>query len=780
MKYGYFDVENKEYVITRPDTPTPWFNYLGNGGFSGIISNNAGGLVFDGDPGKRRLTRYKYNQLPPDRQGRFLYIRDMESAEYWSPTWQPVMKDLDFYQSRHGLGYTVIKSRYQGIETEIKYYIPQGKKYEIWYGKIKNASDKPRKLKIFSYMEFSLYDALSDVNMEWARYFMTGKCEDGIIVFDPSAELCPSGKIYGFFSTSLKTDGFDCARDKFIGAYRGEHNPIAVERGECSNTNINADHVCAALSSSIDLSVGEEIEFIFTIGTAVDKKDIKEMVKEATDIEKAKAEFEIINNGWREYLDCCQVKTPDEEINTMLNIWHPYQCKMTFNWSRFISYYERGVDRGWGFRDSMQDVLGVVHAMGKDAKERIKTLLKIQAQNGNAREVYYPGTGESKGGGRSDDHIWSIFSVCTYIRESGDIEFLNEIVPYVDGGEGTVIEHLIRGLDFTRENLGEHGIPLFLKHDWNDTFAPIARGGKAESSFVFFQAAHAAYELIELFKHIGDSKKLEWATEYYDWCKKTYKQLWDGEWFIRAYTDEGEKFGTNDDEYNKIFLNPQSWAVLSRLPDEKEGNTAFDNVNKYLFCELGCISHYPASDGYNPEEKCYSGIQSGVKENGGVFCHANTWAVIAQTILGRNEEAFKFYKAALPIRRNDISDRTLIEPYVYASAMLGPSHERFGAGSNSWLTGTASWMYLAATQYILGFRPDFGGLTIDPCIPFEWNGFEMKRKYRGINCTLKVGKLPKENARVRALKVNGELIETNHIPYEMIKGLKKVTIEVIF
>ncbi len=773
MNYGYFDNEKREYVITRPDTPTPWFNYLGAGGFSGIISNNAGGLVFDGDPGKRRVTRYKFNQLPADRQGRFIYIRDMESGEYWSPTWQPVMKKLDFYEARHGLGYTTIKSSYNGIEAEITYFIGDGAKFERWCGKITNKSGRSRKLKLFSYMEFSLHDAMIDVNMEWARYYMTCRYEDGVIVFDPSSESLCGQKIFSFFGTSLEVDGFDCWRDAFIGAYRSEQNPIAVERGYLGNNNINADQTCASLSSSIELSDGDSREFIYAIGTVDDKAKIKTLYEEAIDIDAARSTLAEIKRGWDEHLEFCKVKTPDGEINTFLNVWHQYQCKMTFDWSRFISYYERGVDRGWGFRDSMQDILGVVHAMPEKVKERIKTLLKIQGQNGNARQIYYPGTGEAVGGNRSDDHIWSIFSVATYIRETGDTAFLDELVPFVDGGEGTVKDHLIRGLNFTREHVGEHGIPLFLKNDWNDTFAPIARGGKAESTFVFFQAAHAAYELIELFGYVGDKENLRWAEDYYAWCKSIYKKLWDGGWFIRAYTDEGEKFGTNDDEYNKIFLNPQSWAVLSRLPDEKEANTAFDNVNKYLFCEFGCVSHFPASSGFDRSDKNFSGIQSGVKENGGVFYHASTWAVIAQALLGRNEDAFKLYRATLPIRRNDISDRTLIEPYCYASAMLGPSHERYGAGSNSWLTGTASWMFLAMTQYILGFRPEYGGLTVDPKIPAEWDGFEMTRKYMEISCHLTVKRTGK-----RAVSVNGKRIDGNFIPLDMIKGSDKAEIEV--
>lgn len=780
MKYGYFDKQNREYVITRPDTPTPWFNYLGNGGFSGIISNNAGGLVFNGDPGKKRITRYKFNQLPPDKQGRFIYIRDMETGEYWSPTWQPVMRELDFYEARHGLGYTTIKSSYQGIEAELTYFIPEGKQYEVWHGTIRNNSGRPRKLKLFSYIEFSCHDGIIDVNMEWARYFMTADYENGVITFDPSSKVLSGYDVFGFHGTSLSVDGYDCWRDSFIGAYRSEQNPIAVENGCSGNTNINADQACASLSSSIELADGEKKDFIFTTGAVSDKADIRALVDEATSFDNAMASLAQIKNSWAEHLDFCQVETPDEEVNTFLNVWHQYQCKMTFDWSRFISYYERGVDRGWGFRDSMQDVLGVVHAMPEKAKERIKTLLKIQCQNGNAKNIYYPGTGEAVGGGRSDDHIWSIFSVCTYIRETDDIAFLDELVPYYDGGEGSVREHLMRGLDFTRANVGEHGIPLFLKNDWNDTFAPIAKDGKAESSFVFFQAAHAAWELIELFSYIGDKKNLAWAEDYYAWCKDTYKILWDGEWFLRAFTDKGEKFGTNDDEYNKIFLNPQSWAVLSRLPDKRKSRLAFDNVNKYLFCEYGCISHYPASSGFDRDNKCFSGIKSGIKENGGVFCHASTWAVIAQAILGRNEDAFKLYQATLPIRRNDIADKTLIEPYCYASALLGPSHERYGAGSNSWLTGTASWMFFAVTQYILGFRPTYGGITIDPKIPADWNGFKMTRRYNGINCHLTVGKLPSENAPAAALIVNGSKIDGTFIPYDMIKDEKNVNIEVIF
>ncbi|MBE6957882.1 MAG: glycosyl transferase [Ruminococcaceae bacterium] len=780
MNYGYFDIENKEYVITQPDTPTPWMNYLGNGGFSGMISNNAGGLLFDGDPGNRRLTRYKYNALPVDRPGRYLYIRDMETGEYWAATWQPVLKPYEFYECRHGLGYTTIKTQTSGIEIEITYYIPEGKKYEIWNAKIVNKSGRPRKLKLFSYIEFSHYSASIDVTCEWARYEMLAECVDDIIICDAAVEVCPTGIMYGIMGTNLPVDGYDCYRDRFIGAYRSESNPIVVEQGESLNTHVGADQICGSLSSSMELASGEQKDFIFTVGIVDAKEKAPALVAEATDPVRAAAALAQIKASWEKHLLNCQIETPDADMNKMINIWHAYQCKMTFDWSRFISYYERGIVRGWGFRDSMQDVLGVMHALAPLAKERIKTLLGIQRSSGNARSVYYPATKKSEGGDRSDDHIWSIFSVCTYIRETGDYAFLNEMVPWEDGGEATVVEHLIRGLDFTRKNVGAHGIPNFLNSDWNDSICAINREGKAESVFVFFQAAHAAYELKLLFKQIGDGEKLAWAEDYYAWCRDMYNSLWDGKWFLRAYLSNGEKYGTDEDEENKIFLNPQSWAVLSRLPSPEQGNSAFDEVYKRLFCEFGLISHAPASSKYYPEKKSFMDFPRGIKENGGVFCHANTWAVIAETLLGRNNEAFEIYRASLPCRRNERAEQTLIEPYVYGSAQLGPAHERFGAGSNSWLTGTASWMYFTATQYILGFRPDYDGIVIDPCIPDSWDGFKMKRNYRGTECTLTVGKRPEANAKVKALLVDGERIEGNFLSAKLLEGKKKAEITAVF
>ncbi len=776
VRYGYFNEESKEYVITRPDTPTPWINYLGNGGFGGIISNNAGGLLFDGDPGTRRLTRYRYNNLPMDRPGRYLYIKDISTGEFWSPTWQPVMKKLDFYECRHGLSYTVIKSLYEGIEVEIKYYVPEGKKYEIQSYTIKNTSNEKAELKLFPYMEFAFYNAQIDNMCEWSRYQLNADIDDGIIVLNAESRQFNKESFYGFMCTSLKYESFECARDNFIGLYRSEQNPKAVEDGCCSNSSVCADNACAAFECNLNLNSGEEKRFIVAAGMVEGYENIKAIAAEALDISNADSALEDIRKNWRKYLDYCQIDTPDDDMNKMINIWHAYQCRTTYNWSRYVSYYERGSDRGWGFRDSMQDVLGVMHAIPQEAKKRIKTLLKIQCKNGNAKNTYYPGSDTATGGGRSDDHLWAVFSVCSYIKETGDYEFLKEIIPYYDGGEGSVAEHLLKGLEFTENNIGIHGIPKFLLSDWNDSISAIGRDGKAESTFVFFQAAAAADELNKLFKHIGDTKNEAYVRDYYNRCIKKCSQLWDGNWFIRAYTGDGEKFGTDNDEYNKIFLNPQSWAVISGLASKSEGDTAFDNVYKYLFTKFGCISHYPASCGFAPERKSYFGLHNGVKENGGVFCHANTWAVIAEAMLKRNDEAFSIYKATIPCARNEIAEQALIEPYVYASAILGPSHSKFGAGSNSWLTGTASWMYYAATQYILGFRPEYDGISIDPCIPNGWNGFKMRRIYRGTVCNLTV-KCKSENiTEVKKLIIDGVEKKGNFIESDIIKNKREVNI----
>ena len=784
MNYGYFDDENREYVITRPDTPTPWINYLGQGGYSGIISNTAGGTSFDKDPHYRRVIRYKFNNLPIDRSGRYLYIRDMESGEYWSSTWQPVLKDLDLYECRHGMGYTKIKGVYKDIEAETLYFVPVGKSYEVWHFKIKNNSNEKRELQVFSYLEFAFPNTLHDLNGDWTRMKNHGEFKDNVVIIDTFTQFrdsnpsCAEPLLY--FATNAEVEGYDLSLEKFIGPYRSETNPIAVVNGKCSNSDIYSDYAVGGLCCPITLMPGEEKELCFVLGASDIKDTIVDEAKKALDANVIHKDFQDLKKYWEEYLSTFKIITPDKETNRFLNIWNKYQCKMTFDWSRYISFYERGLDRGFGFRDSMQDPLGILFTAPDQAKERMKMLLKIQKQRGDALSVYYPYSDKAEGGGRSDDHLWSIFSVCSYIKETGDLGFLDEMLPYHDGGEGTVLEHIENAVKFTLNMNGPHGIPLLLKNDWNDSLSPIAdMGGSVESVFVFFQLGHGIKELIALYEYVGNDEKKQWAQTVYQELKSKLEVLWDGKWFLRAFDKYGRKFGTSEDECNRIFLNPQSWAVLSGLPTEEMMIKSFDSVREYLKTDYGLMLNYPAPNCFDFEKKYYIGFPAGARENGGIFYHSNPWAIMAETILGRNDYAFEYYKAMLPSKRNDVVDVTRVEPYVYCQNMLSSQHPRYGACYNSWLSGTAAWVFFAATQYILGIRPDFDGLLIDPCLPSEWNEVKIEREFRGVLMKITIKNTNKGAKGTGKLLVDGKSIEGNKILVNDIKDKTEVEIAIL-
>ncbi len=784
MNFGYFDHENREYVITRPDTPSPWINYLGQGGYGAIISNTAGGMSFDGDPQHRRVTRYKYNNLPADRPGKYIYIKDMESGEYWSPTWQPVMKKLDFYECRHGLGYTVIKGYYSGIEARIKYFVPLNKKYEVWRMNIKNSSGRKRKLKLFTYLEFSYNIASEDVICEWPRSKGVAWFEDGAIIFDPVQE---GEKMSSFFGTDMPVEGYDCRLENFIGGiYRSETNPVALENGFCSNSNCEGDYCVGSLCCPVSLEAGEEREVVFVLGVADGPKDAVRAFKKALDREVMDEDFNALKKHWENYISNFRIETPDADLNNFVNVWHQYQCKTTFDWSRFVSLYERGIDRGIGYRDSMQDVLGVMHTVPEQAKRRIVELLKVQLSSGDAKSVYYPATKQASGGGRSDDHLWAVFSVCTYLKETGNFDFLNETVPYYDSGEATVLEHLEQGIKFTMSNLGRHGIPLMLGSDWNDSISHIKRTGPVESVFVFFQLAHAAKELMELYKYLGKDEKYSWAESIYEYCKSKLDVVWDGEWFLRAFDGYGDKIGSKENEYGKIFLNTQSWAILSGLASKEQAVKSMDTVRKYMVSDFGVELLYPPAPGFDPEKKCFIAFSAGVRENGAIFCHSNPWAMIAECLLGRVENAFDYYFRLLPSRRNDKAEICKVEPYVYCSNILGRANNRHGEGANSWLTGTAAWTFIAASQYLFGIRPDYDGVYIEPNMTESWDSVYIERVLRGIKLKVRV---KRENvpagsfaskSRLKRLRLNGREIEGTKIPYNMLDNLQEADIEVIY
>lgn len=773
MRYGYFDNEAREYVITRPDTPAPWINYLGNGGYSAIISNCAGGLSFHKDACYRRITRYRFSGVPMDRPGKYIYIRDMDSGEYWSPSWQPAGKSLDEYECRHGMGYTKIKGAYSGISAEVTYFIPLGRDYELWVMKISNHSGRKRNLKVFSYVEFSWHEALRDTICDWPRRLFDCRFIDGFVSFDPMREGEP---LFSYFGTDLPIESYDSCRDRFLGAYRTETNPIAVEKGFCSNSSIVSDNACGGLCCPLTLEAGEEKTAAFVLGVSGTRESSGEKGRAALDRKAMERDFEELRQSWERLLSHMRFDTPDEDVNTMLNVWHQYQCKTTFDWSRFISYYERGVDRGIGFRDTMQDVLGAMHMVAPEKiKERINLLLGIQLQRGDAMSVYYPATGKAHGGGRSDDHLWSVYSVCSYIRETGDAAYLQEKIPYYDGGEGAVLEHLENAVRFTMNNLGSNGIPLLLNCDWNDTIPSINKRGGAESVFVFFQLAHAVSELTTLYRQFGVADKIAWAESVRDYCKSKLDTVWDGDWFLRAFTDKGEKYGSHEDEYNKIVLNPQSWAVISGLCPKEKCLTALDSVRRLLNTELGVMSIWPATSEFNPDKKLYCWNPKGTGENGGIFNHTNTWIVIAEAMMGRNEYAWEYYRKVLPSKRNDIADQCMAEPYVYGSSMNSIQHEFPRIAGNSWLTGTASWMFVAVSQYILGIRPDYDGLIVDPHIPAEWGHAEVEREFRGVKFRISIRNNDRGNG-TRFLIVDGERIDGSRFFLSSIAGRKTVDV----
>ncbi len=759
MKYGYFDDKNREYVITDPQLPTPWINYLGNGGFGGIISATAGGLTFDGDPSNRRMTRYKFNNMPADRPGRYLYIRDEQTGDYFSPMWQPVQRDMQFFECRHGLGYTKITGRYADISSATTYFVPIDKTYEIWRTELTNNSERTRKLKIFSYVEFGYPEAETDILCHWACMTLTQTFKNGRIAVDSGLGKMNKKELLCYIATSLPVCGFDCDPLRFVGQYRSESNPIALEKGSCTGSFAESNNCIGVLCSEVILKPGETIAFVHTLGAATSDESID--IQAAQAFTNAEVELRKIKEKWDGALGALQVDTPCAEMNEMLNCWHAYQTKTTFDWSRFISLYERGVDRGFGFRDSMQDVLGVMHNSCAQVKERIKLLLSIQKSAGDAMSVYYPATNQAKGGGRSDDHLWCILSVCNYVKETGDSAFLEEEIPFFDGGGATVLEHLERAVDFTMNHLGKHGIPDFLHCDWDDSLWRINERGGAESAFVFFQLAHGARELTELYKAYDLKDRIPKMEKVYEYCQNKLDILWDGKWYIRGFTSDGKKFCTDEDEYNKIHLIPQSWAVISGLSDRRRADLAMDKVMEYLYTDKGLITHYPASGRDDGAEKMYYAFPAGSRENGGIFFHSNTWAIIAYVMLGRADDAFKCYYASLPNRRNDIADLCLTEPYVYSQTMIAPPHSRAWECVNSWLTGTASWMYYAATQYILGIRPEYDGLKIDPQIPSCWDGFSVKRICRGTVCNVKV------NNGGKKMFVNGSLLSGNTVPWRL-------------
>jgi cellobiose phosphorylase len=769
MKYGYFDEGAREYVITRPDTPTPWINYIGSGKYGGIVSNTGGGYSFHKDPQNRRITRYRYNSIPMDRPGRYIYIRDAETGEYWNPGFSPSARKLDSYSCRHGMGYTVLEGEYKGVAADVTYFVPDDRDFEIWLLRVKNLTGVSKKLQIFSYAEFCFWDAIMDQqNVDWVQQINQCRYDNGIITWYPHY----IERNASFFATGAEVSSYDTNLETFIGKYRSEANPIAVEQGACSNSVSLRTNGVGAFCSETELAGGQTREIVFILGFAQDRTEIRKDIEAYLDPSEARRALERLNKYWEGYIGKLRVDTPDRDMNLFVNMWNQYQCKTTFNWSRFVSLYQLGLGRGMGIRDSAQDTLGVMHTIPDQARDLIVKLIQCQYTDGRAYHLFFPLTGEGGVGDApvkkfdwySDDHLWLILAVNAYVKETGDFAFLDQQVPYNDKKtSATVREHLIKALEFTDKWKGPHNIALAGRADWNDTLNLDTGKGVAESVFTSMLFCRAAIEMSELSSYLGRKDDEARFDDMYKRMKNAINETcWDGEWYVRAFDDESRPLGSKENIYGKIFINSQSWAVLGRVSDGERTGKCLESVNKYLNSKYGIVTMYPAYTQYDDTKGGVTTYPPGAKENGGIFCHTNPWVMIAEIMTGNGDRAFEYYRQILPARRNDDADLLEVEPYVYPQNILGKEHPQFGIGRNSWLSGTAAWNMVASSQYILGIRPGYDCLTVDPCIPSSWDGFRAVRVFRGAEYTIEVKNPAHVTSGVRKITMNGA--EVDRIP----------------
>lgn len=814
MRYGFFDDAHREYVIQQPDTPLPWINYLGTEDYFGLISNTAGGYSFYRDARLRRLTRFRYNNAPLDENGRYLYIRDdlAPSPTFWSPTWQPTKGALDKYECRHGLGYTKIHSVKNGISCDVKYFIPLGEQLEIWEVKLTNQRAQPANLSVFSAVEFCLWDALDDAN-NFQRNYSIGEVEvDGSVIYHKS-EYRERRNHFAFFACSEPLAGFDTQRESFLGAYRGWESPQAVQDGKSGNSMALGWQPIGSHHIKLTLQPGETRKILFLLGyhenpvaekfdppgsQVINKKSVKPVVARYLDSSAVAQAFENLCKYWEDLLSRMQVITPNLHANRMLNTWNAYQVMTTFNFSRSASYFESGIGRGMGFRDSNQDLLGFMHLVPQRARQRILDLASTQLPSGGAYHQYQPMTklgNNDIGGNFNDDPLWLVLSVSAYLKETGDWTILDEQVPFDNkaGSEAPLYEHLKRSMHYTIERLGPHHLPLIGRADWNDCLnlncfsdtpgqsfqTTTSKDGKvAESVFIAGLFVLAAQEMVEITRR---RKEVEYSERYQAARQSMEKAIlssgWDGKWFRRAYDNFGAPVGSSECSEGQIFIEPQGMCVMAGIGlEDGKAVKALQSVSERLACQHGIVLLHPAYRRYYLHLGEISSYPPGYKENGSVFCHTNPWVMIAETRVGHGNQAFDYYLRINPSAREDLSDLHRCEPYVYAQMIAGKEALKPGEAKNSWLTGTAAWNYVAISQWILGIRPTFEGLIIDPVIPVEWDGFSATREFRGKKLTIQIDNSAHAGHGVNSLMVNGIRIEGNLIPADQLSSENTVLV----
>ena len=797
MKYGYFDDIAREYVITEPRTPWPWINYLGNKDFFSLISNSAGGYSFYKDAKFRRLTRYRYNGVPMDAGGRYFYIKDGDTV--WNPGWKPTKTPLDAYECRHGMNYTIIRGEKNGLEARALFFVPLDTHAEITKLTLTNKTDSSKSFKLFSFMEWCLWNAATDME-NFQRNFSTGEVEvDGSTIYHKT-EYKERRNHYAFYTVNAPVDGFDTDRETFIGLYNGFDEPDAVMEGRPRNSVAHGWSPIASHYLEVTLAPGESRDLIFMLGYVENPQDEKweskgvinktrarEMMARFDTPEKVDKAFSELRAYWDDLLDRFTVRSGDERLDRMVNIWNQYQCMITFCFSRSASFFESGIGRGMGFRDSNQDLVGFVHQIPARARERIIDIASTQFPDGGCYHQYQPLTKRGNndiGGGFNDDPMWLIFGTVAYIKESGDFSILSEPVPFDNqpGSEVSLMEHLKVSFDHVINNLGPHGLPLIGRADWNDclnlncfsndpnesfqTTENKTEGSKAESLMIAGQFVIYGQEYVDLCRYLGDNAEADRAQKYVDEMVKAIKAHgWDGEWFLRAYDFYGRKVGSHENKEGKIFIESQGWCTMAGIGLE-EGlvEKSLDSVKKYLDCEHGIVLNNPAFTEYVMEYGEISTYPAGYKENAGIFAHNNPWVIIGETVLGRGDRAWEYYRKICPAYLEDRSDLHKVEPYVYCQMTAGKDAARPGEAKNSWLTGTAAWNWYAITQFILGIRPAYGGLEIDPCIPSAWDGYEVSRRFRGADYRIKVTNPSHVSRGVKSITLNGEPLQGNLIP----------------
>ena len=779
MKYGHFDNEKKEYVIDNVALPTSWTNYLGVKDTCVVINHTAGGYMFYKSPEYHRVTRFRGNSVPMDRPGHYVYVRDNDNGDYFSISWQPVGKPLDKaqYKCRHGLSYSVYECLYDKIQASQKMSVPIDDDVELWDVVIKNTDDKPRNLSIFSYCEFSFHHIMIDnQNFQMSLYCAGSSYEEGIIEHDLFYEEFG----YQYFASNFEPDGFDCLRDKFLGLYHTEDNPVAVISGNCSGSFEKGNNHCGSLQKNIILEPGEEIRLIFMLGEGSREKG-KEIKEKYSNLENVDNAYKQLEEYWEYKMSRLQIQTPNEGMNTMINIWNLYQSEVNIMFSRFASFIELGGRTGLGYRDTAQDSMTIPHSNPEKCKERIIQLLNGLVSKGYGLHLFSPEWFEEKKDEKkpfksptvipginktdiihgiedacSDDALWLVPSIVEYIKETGDLSFADMGINYADEGRDTVYEHMKRILDFSAQEVGKTGICKGLRADWNDCLN-LGGGESAMVSFLHFWAINSFLELAQYLERNEDVEK------YSQMAKKVKKvcdeELWDGEWYIRGITKNLKKIGTKDDIEGKVHLESNAWAVLSGASDYEKGIKAMDSVHEYLATPYGIMLNAPSYTVPDDDIGFVTRVYPGVKENGAIFSHPNPWAWAAECVLGRGDRAMEYYDSLCPYNQNDMIEIRESEPYSYCQFIMGKDHTAYGRARHPFMTGSGGWSYFSATRFMLGIKPDFDKLDVNPCIPGEWKEFSVTRKWRGATYNIKVLNPNGVMKGVKEIRVNGENVD---------------------